>query len=188
VSASVIEAEYAALLAPYLKPGFVFRELVNGTQNHAMPPKSMWPRIIRPLQLANLLRDNMMMNYNAKGLLLQAGFRPKGGATTSQHKYNRALDLDLFPSDYHLAGKFATEAVRLFCKYGETESLGLGLYGRKGSCATIRVHLDVGKHETIDRGWQIVGGREYGLKASDIPAIAKLEGLQLPGMKAGLDE
>lgn len=182
------EQEYAELLRPHLTPGFSFRELVNGTQNHAMPPRAMWSRIIRPLQLANILRVRMIVNHKARGLLLHASFRPKGGAATSQHKYNRALDLDLLPQDYDKAKAFAAEAVRLFCEFGPTESLGLGLYGRFKSCATIRVHLDVGKHSELDRGWQIVGQREVGLKASDIPIIAKREGWVLPGQKAGLDE
>jgi hypothetical protein len=174
------ETDYEKFLAPHLKPGFVFRELVTGAQNKMLPPKAMWPRILPAISFAKLLRVRMMEMHGAKGLLCVAAYRPKGGAETSQHKYNRALDLDLFPSDYKFAEDYATEAVRLFCEIGPGQSLGLGLYGRFGSCATIRVHIDVGKHESADRGWQIYGSRERGLKASDIATIAKREGLALP--------
>jgi len=174
------ESDYEKFLAPHLSPGFAFRELVTGAQNKQCPPRSMWPRIVPALAFANVLRLRMMQEHGAKGLLCVAAYRPKGGAATSQHKFNRALDLDLFPSDYGLAPMFATEAVRLFCDYGSRQSLGLGLYGRPKSCATIRVHIDVGKHESADRGWQIYGSRELGLAASDIATIAKREGLVLP--------
>lgn len=174
-----LEQEYEELLRPHLTPGFSFREIVNGNRAHRMPPRSMWSRMIRLLQLANALRQEMI-SRGAKGLLVNAAYRPDGGAATSQHKYNRALDLDLFPSDYGLAGRFAKEAVRMFCLNAPYESLGLGLYGRLKSCATIRVHLDVGKHAEQDRGWQIVGGREYGLSSSDIKRIADREGWELP--------
>ena len=173
------EQEYAKFLEPHLAPGFAFREIVNGNRTHRMPPRSMWSRMVRPLQIANVLRS-IMITRGAKGLLVNAAYRPEGGAATSQHKYNRALDLDLFPSDYDLAPEFATEAVNLFCLNAPYESLGLGLYGRLKSCATIRVHLDVGKHATEDRGWQIVGGKEYGLSKSDIARIAAREGWTLP--------
>lgn len=174
------EAEYEKFLAPHLKPGFVFRELVTGAQNKMLPPKSMWPRIVPALDFANVLRLRMMQEHGARGLLCVAAYRPNGGAATSQHKFNRAMDLDLFPEDYKLAKEYATMAVRLFCDYGPKQSLGLGLYGRFGSCATIRVHIDVGKHESADRGWQIYGSRERGLLKSDIATIAKREGLVLP--------
>lgn len=173
------EVDYAAFIAEALKPGFLFRELVTGAQNKQLPPRSMWARIIPALAFANELRARMMDNA-ADGLLSVAAYRPKGGAETSQHKFNRALDLDLFPSDYGLSKVYATEAVRLFCELGPSQSLGLGLYGRPGSCATIRVHIDVGKHASEDRGWQIYGSRELGLAKSDIATIAKREGWTLP--------
>lgn len=175
-----LEQEYYEFLQPHLAPGFAFREIVNGNRTHQMPPRRLWSRMVRPLYYANLLR-RVMMALGAKGLLVNAAYRPVGGAATSMHKLNAALDLDLFPSDYNLSEDYATEAVRMFCENAPSESLGLGVYGRKGSCATIRVHWDVGKSlGGGDRGWQIVGSREYGMRASDIAVIAKREGLVLP--------
>lgn len=181
-----LEQEYYEFLQPHLGPGFAFREIVNGNRTHQMPPRRLWPRMPPVLDLANELRLTMMDKHGAKGLLCHAAYRPVGGAATSMHKLNAAGDFDLYPSDYGLAGEYATELVRLFCARGgpdtaPSDSVGLGVYGRKGSCATIRGHLDVGKSlGGGDRGWQIVGSREYGLKSSDIAVIAKREGLVLP--------
>lgn len=173
--------EYEAFVADALAPGFGYRELVNGTQNQMLPPKSKWHRIIPCLHFGNDLRRVMMTKHGAKGLLLHAAYRPKGGAASSLHKDNGAADFDLFPSDYDLAPQFATELVTLFCEWSVNWSCGLGLYGRHGSCATIRGHIDFGKYKSgQDRGWQIYAGREVGLAKSDIARIAKRDGLTLP--------
>lgn len=176
-----LEDEYRALVEPYLSPGFGFRELVNHTYNQMLPPKRLWHRVIPCLQFGNVLRSRMMARHGARGLLLHAAYRPKGGAASSLHKVNGAIDYDLFPGDYSLAPQFATELVRLFCEVSVEDSCGLGLYGRHGSCATIRGHIDFGKYKSgQDRGWQIYGRRQVGLAKSDIARIAKREGFILP--------
>jgi hypothetical protein len=171
---------YIDVVGPHLGPGFVYSELVKrGSPRHVLPPEKWWPRMVRPLQLANLLRSRML-ERGARGLRIQAAFRPLGGALASQHKTNRALDLDLLPEDYELAGAYAEEAVRLLCEMAPTESLGVGIYGRRKTYRTIRVHLDVGKHAERDRGWQISGRNEYPMHDSDMLAIAERLGLTLP--------
>lgn len=173
---STLEA-YRTLVSPYLAPGFSFRELVNeGLQNKQLPPEKYRTRMIRPLQLANALRLRMKMR-GARGLLLHAAYRPKGGSMFSAHKTNCALDLDLIPGDYGLADEFVVEAVTMLCTLGHSENLRIGIYGRPGSCSSIRIHLDT---KTGARGWQHYGGRELSLAASDIPKVAAKLGMALP--------
>lgn len=171
------DAAYKTLVDPYLQPGFSFRELVHeGLQNKQPPPQKYWTKIIRPLQIANELRRRIMQR-GAKGLLITAAYRPKGGAVLSKHKINNALDLDLLPGDYDLAQAYVTEAVTILCTWGQTENLRLGIYGRPGSCASIRVHIDT---STGARGWQHYAGKQLSLAASDIPKVAEKCGLALP--------
>jgi hypothetical protein len=170
------EQTYEALLAPYLKPGFAFREIVNDTPTHEMPPSKYFVRMIRLLQIANELRERMLMR-GARGLRVNAAYRPKGGALFSAHKSNRALDLDLLPGDYELGTGLVLEAVTMLCTWGHSENFRLGVYGRPGSCASIRVHIDT---STGARGWQHYGGRELSLAKSDITTVANRIGLALP--------
>lgn len=136
--------DYAAMLAPHLSPGFGFREVYDGTRTKRLPPRPLWPRIVRTLQLANELRYAMVNEHGAKGLRINAAYRPDGGAKNSQHKFNRALDLDLLPGDYHLTRAYYEEAVRLWCEHGRVDQVGLGLYCPGDHCQGIRVHIDTG--------------------------------------------
>jgi hypothetical protein len=175
-----VSGTYNAMVEPYLGPGFSYRELVHeGLQNKQLPPAAMRSRIIRPLQLANELR-NRMKSRGARGLLIAAAYRPKGGAAMSQHKFNRALDLDLIPGDYELAQGFVIEAVNMLCVLGANENLRLGIYGRPGSCASIRVHIDTAPGA---RGWQHYGSKVLTLAQSDIPKVAAKMGLQVPARR-----
>lgn len=174
---------YVDVIGTYLKPGFVYRELVTGAYNKAMPPEYMHKRMVRPLQLANELRYAMMSRHGAHGLRLHAAYRASGGAKDSAHKHNRALDLDLLPKDYALKAAYYEEAVRLWCEYGHDEDIGIGLYCARDVCAGIRVHLDVG-HRSYSRHWQ------HGTKAgkSDVIVIAERLKLHIPGRAMPVDD
>jgi hypothetical protein len=168
--------DYKTFLGPHLGPGFGFREIVNQTRTHELPPRKMWPAMVRTLQLANELRDRIMKR-GARGLLCNAAYRPKGGSLFSAHKKNIALDLDLMPGDYDMATGFVLEAVSMLCTHGATERLRIGVYGRPGSCASIRIHIDTNSGA---RGWQHYGGRELSLAKSDITTMAAKLGLKIP--------
>jgi hypothetical protein len=168
---------YIDVVGPHLGPGFVYSELVKrGSPRHVLPPEKWWPRMVRPLQLANLLRQRML-ERGARGLRIQAAFRPEGGAALSQHKFNRALDLDLLPGDYDHARAFAEEATKLYCELGGSEEIGIGLYGRPKSEATIRVHLDCGART---RQWHYYGNLKLSGERTDLRRIASRLGLALP--------
>lgn len=147
---------YIDVVGPHLAPGFVYSELVKRTPRHMLPPEKWWARMVRPLQLANLLRERMLAR-GARGLRIQAAYRPMGGAKNSAHKSNRALDLDLLPGDTtpELKSAFYEEAVKIWCEIGHDESIGLGLYCPRGKLAGLRVHIDVG-HASKSRTWQNV--------------------------------
>lgn len=132
--------------------------------------------MVRPLQLANLLRERMLLR-GARGLRIQAAFRPLGGVKTSAHKHNRALDLDLLPGDFtpELKAAFYEEAVKLYCELGHAEVLGLGLYCARGKQAGLRVHLDAG-HGFKSRTWQGVPS----IRPPACHVIATRLGLTLP--------
>lgn len=176
--------QYAALLEPYLAPGFAFHEIVRfGSRTKGIPPHSMWRSMIRPLQFANELRAVMVEKHGAKGLRVNAAYRPNGGAARSMHKRNRALDLDLLPGDYGLTHVYYDEAVTLWCKYGHDEALGLGIYCPKDACNGIRIHIDAGGYAK-SRHWQ--HGSRPGI--ADQLIIAKRLGLHVPGHDAPVDD
>lgn len=174
---------YADVLAPQLAPGFVYREIVNGTRRKALPPVSMWKRMLRPLQLANELRFVMMDRHGAKGLRVNAAFRATGGAGDSAHKRNRALDLDLLEQDYHLKAVYYEEGARLWCEYGHDEDLGIGFYCPRDVCAGVRIHIDVG-HRPYSRHWQ----HGYAAGRSDVVVLSERLGLHIPGRAKPVDD
>lgn len=108
------------------------------------PPRDWWPRIIPTLAVAEWIRAEV-----GHGLVVGNGYRPKalnsavGGASTSQHLYFRALDLDLPRAHRSAAEQRALyeAACRAFINFGVDLKLGLGLYARGGG---IRVHIDCG--------------------------------------------
>lgn len=171
---------YETLVAEALKPGFSFRELVNeGLQNKQLPPVKYRTPMVRLLQIANSLRFQMMQR-GAKGLLIHAAYRPKGGAASSAHKTNRALDLDLIPGDYDMADEFVIEGVTMLCTLGHNENFRLGVYGKPGSCRSIRLHID---NKPGARGWQHYGSNVLTLAQSDIPKVAQKLGLPIPARR-----
>ena len=109
---------YADTLAPELGRGFSYGEIVKpGSTRHAMPPEYMWRRLLPTLGLANELRARMQARRTIAGLRVNAAYRPRGGAANSQHKFNRALDLDLLPGDAKTPGMqtaYYEEAVKLW--------------------------------------------------------------------------
>lgn len=142
--------------APHFKPG----EILANVYNKSLPPPKLWNNIVAPLFVANLLRARMA-RYEIDGLRVNAAYRPEGGASNSQHKHNRALDLDLLPSDVKripgLKNTYYREAVALWCELGGDTGdypMGLGLYCGAKLKGGIRVHIDIGYRA---RTWQLSG-------------------------------
>lgn len=174
MTASTDYDDYRATIARALAPGFGFAEICRPhNRRFVLPPERMWPRIIRPLQLANELRAIMIKDHGANGLRCNAAYRPDGGAPNSQHRHNRALDLDLLPRDYGLTRVYYEEAVRLWCEYGHNERFGLGLYCSRDVQQGIRVHIDIGYYT---RTWQ----HGAGTGRADAFLIAERLGLDVP--------
>jgi hypothetical protein len=140
--------------AGVLDRGFRYREIVRGTRRKMLPPERHRENMIPTLDLANLLRDRMVERHRARGLLVRAAYRPKGGAPTSAHKRNAGIDLDLLHRDYHLAAVYYETAVELWVELGGSLDMGLGLYCRAGGTAGIRVHLDTHYPRGYPRNWQ----------------------------------
>lgn len=164
---------YEEMLAPLLGHGFAYREIVNADKHaHSLPPRGMWTSLLPTLDLANDLRARMIKR-GASGLRINAAYRPTGGASNSQHKRNRALDLDLLLPDYGLKRDFYEEAVKLWCERGRAMHMGLGLYCAADVCMGIRVHIDTGFY---CRTWQH-GGKPG---VADAILIAKRNGWPLP--------
>lgn len=84
-------SSYLRYLEDHCRGGhFAPRELcVPGSRTKAEPPQAMWRRILPTLRAANLLR-----RIWGEPIVCVAAYRPEGGARYSQHKFNRALDLD----------------------------------------------------------------------------------------------
>jgi hypothetical protein len=161
---------YADVLAPQLGRGFSYSELVQlDKYNKMLPPRQMWSRMLPTLALANELREVMVRQHGAKGLRVAAAYRPTGGAKASQHKVNRALDIDLLPADYSLSTAYYLTAVRLWQQWQEREKVGIGFYCPLDSKGGIRVHLDTGFRT---RSWQIWKGKSV----SPSPLLGKLVG------------
>lgn len=148
---------YAEILAPQLGRGFTIGEIViPGSRTHREPPAYMRPRMLPVLACANDLRARMVA-AGCRGLRVQAAYRPVGGARYSQHKTNRALDLDLLHDDdaqimreaYY---RTAVQAWVDWCASGL--AVGLGFYCPQDFRAGRRVHIDVGyRTRTWQHGW-----------------------------------
>jgi hypothetical protein len=163
---------YATFLArcEVLERGFTVAELVRQdppgfVPDHLEPPRELWARMVPTLALANELWARMR-NAGARGLLVAAAYRPKGGAPDSQHKHNAALDLDLLPGDAHLQRTFADVAADLWREH-EHLRCGAGTYAPRGAIWTNRVHIDTGYRF---RAWQGLPGGGW----DDLPAILVL--------------
>ncbi len=162
-----IKGQYSEFLdsLQLLGRGFSYRELVRPFYGDVRgrfrePPRNVWHRMVPTLAVANDLRrrlcDGTGDELALRGLRVAAAYRPSGGAPRSQHKVNAALDLDLLPGDIEHAERFYRCAVQLWCEYGKTLKMGLGLYCSSRSRGGIRVHVDTGFR---CRTWQIRGGR-----------------------------
>jgi uncharacterized protein YcbK (DUF882 family) len=153
-------SEYKALLeeAGVLGRGFAYSEIVSVKALHRKlrPPRSMQGSMIPTLQFANVLRDRMV-EEGARGLRVAAAYRPIGGAKGSQHRKNRALDLDLLPGNYDLTAVYYEVAVRTWQEWvAQGHETGLGLYCPEGARGGIRVHVDIGYRT---RTWQLWRGK-----------------------------
>lgn len=148
---------YEAYLAGFglLGKGFVFREAVrSGSPRHVLPPVRLWHRFVASFALANELRARMVAE-GARGLRVNAAYRPQGGEADSQHRYNAALDLDLLPGDAGgpMGKVFARVAAQLWREHEDLE-VGLGTYAPDGALWSNRVHIDTGYRF---RCWQGTG-------------------------------
>lgn len=163
--------------------GFSYGELVRPRYRDLRgrfrpPPSHFWDRMVPTLAAANDLR-RVLCNPEAddpplKGLRVAAAYRPSGGASRSQHKFNAALDLDLVRGDARHARRFYIEAVRLWCEYGRALKMGLGLYCSSRARSGLRVHIDTGYR---CRTWQISGGkslRPYSHEGRRVPLAVNL--------------
>jgi hypothetical protein len=153
--------DYMSSFGFFSATGFVFRELVRNSTRHAMPPRSMWHRMVPTFLLAMELRARMLC-HGATGLVVNAAYRPAGGEADSLHKHNAALDLDLEHADVRrdpkLLEHFAGAAADL---WKETKHLrtGFGTYAPDGEETTRRVHIDTFYRW---RCWQGIGYSDEG--------------------------
>ncbi len=149
--------------------GFSYSELVSRwSYRKRPPPRDRWHNLVLTLAAANEFRARCRAAGAADGLSVAATYRPIGGARRSQHKTNRAIDLDRIGGG---GPAYFAEAVRFWCEYGRRLDMGLGLYtwGSK-SKGGIRVHIDTGYGV---RSWHgirssfgrpyTINGRRYGL-------------------------
>lgn len=95
--------------------------------NFILPPESMWQRILPTLALADAIREDL-----GRPITVISGFRDPeynriiGGATNSQHKEFRALDLQV-NADHHLdLISVAAKKVQEFRNRGI--EVGFGIY------------------------------------------------------------
>lgn len=159
--------EYQRLLEPHCGPAFSFREICAPPSTRlALPPVEMQRNIIPTLELANELRLRMAYRCDRegwafRGLRVNAAYRPHGGAPSSQHKKNRALDLDLMFRDWDPATvKHSTEIRRAYYEVGVAlwyengKSGGFGLYCSRGKDLGVRIHIDCRSGSAT---WQMQG-------------------------------
>lgn len=153
--------DYLTSFGLFNDTGFKFREIVRNSTRHAMPPRSMWHRMVPTLLLAVELRTRIRC-HGASGLVVNAAYRPAGGEADSLHKHNAALDLDLEHQDVardpKLLEHYAGVAADL---WKETKHLrtGFGTYAPDGEDSTRRVHLDTFYRW---RTWQGIGYSDEG--------------------------
>lgn len=109
------------------------------------PHRDWWPRIIPTLLVAEAIRAELGVP-----LAVGNGYRPPavnraaGGASSSQHLYFRALDLDLVGDarrDRGIQEAFYRAAGAIYLDHGRELRMGLGLYRSWGGT---RVHIDCG--------------------------------------------
>lgn len=132
--------------------GFTIGELVHHDhrpyhKRFEAPPRELWPNMVPTLATAIELRERML-GEGATGLRVAAAYRPKGGATSSAHKSNRALDLDLLTIDTDrdrtLARRFVEVAAGLYEDLvARRVKVGVGTYGPAGRVWSLRVHIDI---------------------------------------------
>lgn len=159
---------YRAILEPHLKgTHFFFGEICKPpSSRHAVPPLQLQRNILPTIEAAIELRQRMLYRCDREGwpfhgLRVNAAFRPNGGAPGSQHKKNRALDLDLMFRDWDPATVAHSVQIRR-AWYEISTALwyeggrhgGLGHYCPHGKDYGVRVHWDCRSGSST---WQIVG-------------------------------
>lgn len=136
--------------------GFAYGELVDGDRRRREPPRTLWQNMVPTLALAHLLRQRMVTR-GARGLRVNAAYRPKSGGR--RHRWNTALDLDLLPGDRRHGPALLEELARVYREHADALAVGAGSYHPKGSRWTNRAHLDTGTGGPRPNTWQISGGQ-----------------------------
>ena len=160
--------DYRAIIAPHCGPAFAFREICRPPDRRfQVPPFVMARRIIPVMEAANELRLRMAYRCDREGwafhgLRPAAAYRPLGGARNSQHKENRAVDLDVMFCDWDPATvPHSVDFRRAWYEVlvgmwleEQKNKMGLGLYCSRGRDYGVRGHIDFGY---LTRTWQISG-------------------------------
>lgn len=147
---------YTEFLGQLLGRGFSASEIVKRwNRRFALPPEALWPRMKPTLVVANELRAEWVRR-GGRGLRVAAAYRPQGGARSSQHKQNAALDLDLLRDDYDHMSEWYDLVIEYWREHAAVTRLGLGLYCAPGATGGIRAHIDTGYQV---RTWQHSGGK-----------------------------
>lgn len=150
VSATLLRAHapspassYDAYLDLYglLGGGFGFRELVRPDDRHLMPPVQKYAAMVPTLAVAHLVREEMIA-AGASGLVVRAAYRLEGGAKSSRHIRNAALDLDLMDGE-SLGGEFLRCGASIYRRHVALK-IGVGSYHPAGTRFTRRLHVDAG--------------------------------------------
>lgn len=142
--------------AGFSAPELASTSNTNPRKRH--PPEKFWNNIVATLEVASMLRLILVKQHHATGLRIHAAYRPKGGAKFSQHKKNRALDLQLLLSETRLAADFYKEAAIFWSRYGDYYKMGLGLYCGEKATSGVRIHIDTGYKK---RTWQMLQGKKF---------------------------
>lgn len=127
---------------------FRYGEIVNAQGDCQKPPHRVWPRMVLTLAAVQLLRELW-----GRQVKIIAAYRPGNvGASNSQHKTNRALDVDYYSDDPAELREWFLLATRFWCDHGPVLKMGFGLYtGGTRSLGGNRVHIDTG---WVGRTWQ----------------------------------
>lgn len=174
ISATLLRAPIASPATGYdayldlfglLGGGFVFQELVRPDERHLMPPVTKYQAMIPTLALAHLMREEMR-DRGARGLEVRAAYRLEGGASSSRHIRNAALDLDLLDGD-DLGAEYLRCAASIYRRHAHLK-LGIGSYHRPGTRSTRRVHIDTGSR------WRRTCWQYNGSEHVRPPSIAEL--------------
>jgi hypothetical protein len=121
----------------------------------SVPPLALWPHMIPILRLADIARD-----LAEQPLHIPSGFRSQavnaavGGAPSSTHVQNCAVDLDCISGGDDAHRRLYAAAAQVFSTYGRALGMGLGLYAPPvPPHFGTRIHLDAASSHAAPRWW-----------------------------------